>query len=122
MKNKILKKVYIIMLILCMFSTYTIYASDMNVDDWKPSIGNTTDNTKLTNMAGRILGVIQVIGTITSVITLIILGIKYMCGSIEEKVQYRKSMFPYFLGSILIFATVNIATIIYEIATNLIAD
>lgn len=121
MKNKIIKTVYIMILILCTFSTYTIYAGDINVDDWKPNVSN-TENTQITTIAGKILGVIQIFGTITSVITLIILGIKYMCGSIEEKAQYRKSMAPYFIGCILIFATVNIASFIYGIATNIIVD
>lgn len=121
MKSKIIKTIYIMILILCTFSTYTIYAGDIDVEYWKPSVNN-TENEKITTIAGKILGVIQVCGTIISVITLIILGIKYMCGSIEEKVQYRKSMVPYFIGCILIFATVNIASFIYGIATNIIVD
>ena len=38
-----------------------------------------------------------------SVITLVVLGIKYMVGSIEEKEQNTKSMIPYLIGAFFVF-------------------
>ena len=62
----------------------------------------------------QILGIIQVIGTFIAVGTLMILGIKYMVGSAEERASYKKSMLPYVIGSVLIFSAVNITSVIYN--------
>ncbi len=64
---------------------------------------------------GVFLTIIQVIGSIISVIILIILGLKYMMGSAEEKAQYKKTLVPYLIGAILIFATTNILSIVYNV-------
>ncbi len=37
------------------------------------------------------------------VIILIAIGIKYMLGSVEEKVEYKKHMMPYVLGAFVLF-------------------
>jgi len=54
-----------------------------------------------------------------SVGMLIVLGIKYVLGSADQKAEYRKSMFPYFIGAVLIFGFSNITQVIYEWASKL---
>ena len=54
-----------------------------------------------------------------SVIVLIVLGIKYMMGSVEEKAEYKKSLMPYMIGCIFVFMATVIATVIYDIMTTL---
>ena len=73
----------------------------------------------ITNMGGKILGIIRVIGTIVAVGALLVLGIKYMMGSVEEKAEYKKSFIPYFIGAILLFAAVNLADMIYSWANSI---
>lgn len=43
-----------------------------------------------------------------------ILGIKYMLGSTEQKATYKKSMLPYLVGAVLLFGGVSITTKIIE--------
>ena len=50
---------------------------------------------------------------------LIIIGIKYMFGSVEEKAQYKKILLPYFWGAIMVFGITNIVSIIYDIAVSI---
>lgn len=76
-----------------------------------------TDNVK--NVGGRIVGIIQVVGTIAAVAMLIVLGIKYMMGSAEERAEYKKTMFPYIVGAVLIFAAANLAQMIYTWASSI---
>ena len=71
------------------------------------------------DMINNIIHIIQVIGTIISVMVLIILGIKYMIGSIDEKAEYKKTMMPYLLGAILFFGIVNVVAIISNLAQGL---
>lgn len=64
------------------------------------------------------LGIIRVIGTFVAVGTLMVIGIKYMTGSIEERASYKKSMMPFIIGAILLFAAVNITSAVYDMITE----
>ena len=66
----------------------------------------------------KLLGIIQVFGTIISVGALIILGLKYMTGSLEQRASYKKTMLPFLIGSIFIFAAVNATSVIYNAVTG----
>ncbi len=73
-------------------------------------------STKFSDMVGVILGVVQVIGSLIAVIWLIILGVKYMMGSVEERADYKKTLIPYILGALMIFGISNLLNIVYNIA------
>ena len=45
---------------------------------------------------------------------LLIIGIKYILGSVEEKAEYKQTMWPYVLGAVLIFAGAAVTDIIYK--------
>lgn len=76
--------------------------------------GELQDETAFTNKVNVIIGIVQVVGTIVSVLALIILGIKFMIGSAEEKADYKQWMIYYVIGAILVFAISNISAIIYN--------
>ena len=78
-----------------------------------------TGASAVTNLGQQIVGIIQIIGTIAAVAILIVLGIKYMMGSTEEKAEYKKTLIPYLVGAVLIFAASNIASIVYNWATSI---
>ena len=48
-----------------------------------------------------------------------VLGIKYMMGSAEEKAEYKKTMIPYVVGAILIFAATTIANAVFNFASGI---
>lgn len=77
----------------------------------------TTD--KLTNIGQTIVTIMQVVGIVVAVVVLLILGIKYMMGSAEEKAEYKKTMIPYLVGAVLIFASTTIVNVVYQLANNL---
>ena len=70
-------------------------------------------------MGGQIIGVVRTVGVLVAVVILLILGIKYMIGSAEEKADYKKNMVPYLVGAVLIFAASTIAGIVYDMAIAL---
>ena len=45
---------------------------------------------------------------------MILLGVKYMLGSVEEKAEYKKSLFPYMIGAVFVFGASTIAGIVYS--------
>ena len=70
-------------------------------------------------IGGQIVGTLQSVGTIVSVIILVVIGIKYMIGSAEERAEYKKTMMPYLIGAVLIFASVTIANMVYTFASSI---
>lgn len=65
-----------------------------------------------------IIGTVNIIGVIVSVIALIIIGIKYMIGSTEEKASYKQELMPYLIGAVFVFSSTTIANVIYNLAIN----
>ena len=81
--------------------------------------GDTKNTGSIKTVGQQIIGIIQVVGSIAAVAVLVVLGIKYMMGSTEEKAEYKKTMIPYLIGAILIFAASNIAGMVYTWANNI---
>lgn len=116
--NKVLVALCIIVSILMI--GVTCFAGDAGIvkpDDFEAKAPTNVDDFK--DLGGKILGVAQTVGVLVSVVILLVLGIKYMMGSAEEKADYKKSMIPYVIGAIIIFAAPTIANIIYELASSL---
>lgn len=107
-KNNKLVIIAIVFLILILFAipTYSIAIGNPidNPGNYKPGGISSTDSDKIVNRVNPILGTITVIGIVISAITLTVLGIKYMIGSVEEKAEYKKSMIPYIIGVVLLLA------------------
>jgi len=114
-KEKILIILINLILIIFLISS-TVFGT--LIDEFENSI-RTHGADELKNTGGTILGVIRVIGTIVAVGMIMILGVKYMVGSADEKAEYRKSMLPYLIGAILIFAASSLADMVYTWAKGL---
>jgi len=107
------------------FSGNTIFAANATA----PNIGGVTINAnkvtnagnKVSDLGNQILGIVRTVGTIAAIITLIILGIKYMMGSAEEKAEYKKTLMPYIIGAVLVLAAVNIVTWVFNAASGFFA-
>ena len=106
--------------LITIFALSTIINATYSPDDFEGQINtvaNGTNNVKETG--GKIVGLIRVVGTIVAVGMIIVLGIKYMMGSAEERAEYKKTLFPYMVGAILIFGASNLTQIVYTWASAL---
>ena len=85
-----------------------------NPDAYKPKedAGKTT---KLVNIANDLIGAMRTLGVIVAVIMLIIMGYKYMIGSVSEKADYKKSMIPYLIGAIMLFTIPTLVGIVFDL-------
>lgn len=81
--------------------------------------GSETDTSGITNIGNQIITILSTGGSIISVIVLIILGLKYMMGSAEEKAEYKKTLMPYVIGAGLVFAASAIAGIVFSFTKGL---
>ena len=115
---RIISTLLTIMLMLIMVATPVFAAKTIG----GVSIDPKTDHDGAADMrtaGNKILGIIQTVGTIIAVGVLMVLGIKYMMGSAEEKASYKKTMIPYIVGAILIFAATNIAKMVYNFTSGI---
>ena len=111
---KIFKIIIILALVILLFTLYnksnaTVIIANLNEYNAEPG------STKFTAAAGGIVGAIQIIGVVVSVLVLAIVGIKYMVISPGEKAEYKSAMVPYIVGAILTFASTTLVNIIYTL-------
>ena len=71
------------------------------------------DTNSIANMAGKIIAYLRNAAVIMGVIIIIILGIKYMTGSVEEKAGYQKSFVPLIVGIVVVVAATSIASFLF---------
>ena len=118
MKNrKCLKIICIIVIFSIVLSM--IFSKEVDAFALSDLTGNTPGTSEISDMGNKVVQIVSTIGSILSVIVIIVLGIKYMTGSVEEKAEYKKTMLPFLIGAIFIFAASRIANMVYQVAINM---
>lgn len=113
-----LKKVITIIAILFLLLN-TVCFADINTNDFKPNELVESDYERAFEMAGTIVNTVTVIGIVVAIVGIILIGIKYMLGSVEEKAEYKKTMIPYIIGCIFIFSISSIVSVIYSLVSQI---
>lgn len=117
MSKKTMKIISVLAIIVCIVMAVTpVFA--LTPVELKNQI-DTTNTDGIGAFGGKLMGVIQTVGVVIAVVVLMVLGIKYMMGSAEEKAEYKKTMMPYVIGAVLIFAASTIANVIYNFAAGI---
>lgn len=117
MKNikKISKILSIVMIAIMMISCFSTAFAATTVDPktWDSQTGDKIKTDDLNNFSASIINVVAIIGSAAAIITLIILGIKYMMGSAEEKAEYKKTLLPYIIGAAMVFGASVLVGVTY---------
>ena len=114
MKNRIIGILIITILILITpYNAFAYQGIDTNI-----TIGNTEAINSSLGPTTRIVGVLQVAGTIISIIALIIIGIRYMSSSLETRSQIKGVLSYYLIGAILVFCTSNVLGFAYLVVDD----
>ena len=102
MKNKTLKIMAIVILtiISTLLITSNVLAAGLNAVI-TPQASNAATN--VTNIAGQVLNIVQIVGVAVATIMLTILGIRYVSLSPNEKAEYKKGLTIYVIGAVLLF-------------------
>ena len=114
-KKHVIKTLFFISIMISIIVIQTISmasAGQIDVNNVEISDSEVGD---LQPMFEGMLGFVQVIGSAVSVIIIAVVGIKYMWSSVEEKAEMKQTMFYYVIGAILIFTTVNVVSIAYNV-------
>lgn len=109
---KIFSAILVISMVL--FTANMVFASDP-FDNIKPDYHGTNG---ITDIGNTVIGIVTVIGMVASVLVLVVLGIKYMMGSAEEKAEYKKTMIPYIIGCFMLMGVSILVGLIEGIANS----
>ncbi len=111
MKNKKILIIALIFSIVLSISSIVLAIDDP--DFYKPDddLGETTI---FSEMVSSVLGVISVIGIFVAVAGIMIIGIKTIFGSVEEKADYKKKILPFIIGAIILFVPATAVRLIYK--------
>ena len=121
MKIRIIKKLVILISIIFLFNIYMSYLNKSfaisdptkNPDIWISSDIDVGDE-NLNDKVRPVLGIIRAFGIIASVISLAIIGIKIMYGSVEEKANYKQTLIPWAAGAVMLLAMTTIPSLVYN--------
>ena len=122
MKKNIVFKIFTIIAIILILFIPIAYAgtpTTVNPEEWKPSDFDVEDVDEVMDMAQVIVTIIRTVGIVVAVVVLLIMGIKYMVGSVEEKADYKTSMKPYLIGVLIFFGLSQILAVIIDIVPGL---
>ena len=110
---KILNIALVAMMLVCIStSVFALTPSELKPAD------NVTGSPEIQSAGNSIISILQTVGVVLSVVVLMIIGIKYMMGSAEEKAEYKKILMPYIIGAALVFAASAIAGIVFNFANS----
>lgn len=111
MNKKIVKKLLIIILLF----VFMIIIGKTNVEASIYTGINlgTNDASGSQDIGNKIFGTIQVIGIVSSVVILSIIGIKYMTSTVQERAERKGMLMLYIIGAVLVFGISNFAKVIY---------
>lgn len=106
--------VLLLAIVLITFATNVFAADSGALDPKNITASYGTSDGGLSEKAGKIMGMIRNVSAIAAVIIIMVLGVKYMLGSVEEKAEYKKSFVPLIVGIVLVVAATAIASFIFN--------
>lgn len=119
MKKNIIKILTMILMLFMLANiTSLVYADEIDPSDFS-SIYSKTGVTDLDEKTGKILNVVQIVGTSVSLVALLVLGMRYMLSSPNEKASIKEKLIPYVIGTIIFFAASNLVAIVIRFAQGL---
>ena len=105
------------MAMLVVFSVSTFSYADSAKDVVTGINANMTgiDSNGMKSIAGRVLGLLQIVSAILAVILIAYLGFKMVLGSANEKADVQKQFIPLIIGVTIVFAATSIANLLLGI-------
>ena len=115
---KVISTLLLAIMLVASIATTVLAGVDLNatINNVEKQNLNGNADQQITKVGGNIFNIIQVVGIVVAVIVLLVIGIKYMMGSASEKAEYKKTMIPYLVGAVLVFAGTSLVKVIYSLA------
>jgi len=94
---------------------YDVLGSDTDV--YTPN--NVTGSPRATQEINKVLSYVTTVGMIISVLSLVVMGVKFMLASVEERADYKGALIPYVIGACLLFGICSIVKILEEFGNKI---
>ena len=115
--KKVLKILAVVLLIMLAFTiVQPVFAAGGEITPNGLSASYSSDDGGLSNKAGKIMGLIRNIAVVVGVIMLMVIGVKFMLGSAEEKAEYKKSLMPLVIGIVIVMMATTLVSFVYNFA------
>lgn len=115
---KIFAVVLIAMLVVFSVSTSSYADSAKDVIGGINADTSGIDSQGMKTIAGRVLGLLQIVSAILAVILVAYLGFKMVLGSANEKADVQKQFIPLIIGVTIVFAATSIANLLLGIMST----
>ncbi len=116
MKNK---KIFISIITLFLILALSVNIYAITLDDAKNQMveANKLDSTQKNTtgvmaVINDVIGLLQLAGTGISVVTITLLGARYMLSSVDQKAEIKNRAMPVVIGCIILFGAVNLVAIV----------
>ena len=124
--NKILLIFICLLLIFVLFSNFTysfglsevISSGDNFIQAGLEDTNPTIEENDIQEMSNLIYNTLLIIAIIIAVIGGMVIGIRFMTGSIEEKAKIKETLIPYIAGCIVIFGAFTIWALVVNIMSK----
>lgn len=110
--------VFLIMIIVMLTISTTVFAGDDFLSDFSGDVENTASE-RVGKALSVALNIIQIIGITVAVVMLMVLGMKYMLAAPGDRAEIKKHAIVYIVGAIIMFGAAGIVEIIKQFGTNL---
>jgi type IV secretory pathway VirB2 component (pilin) len=129
MKN--IKKMFIIFLTIFLIAImsiniYAITSVNDLIDKNGPMNGvqnmESTDGSGVGAVLNTAIGLLQIAGTGIAVITVTLLGAKYMLSSVDQKAEIKNKATPIVIGCVILFGAVNLVAMIADFTNTALGD
>lgn len=123
-KSLSFKLILILLITFCIFSlmipkTYAlgdiISSADKFIEDGKGQTSVGLKDDVIQDMSSTIYNVIFILGIVIAVVWGLIIAIKFITGSVEEKAEVKKTLIPYVAGCAVLFGAFTIWKIVVTI-------
>jgi len=112
--KKVISGILLIIVVMFMLSN-VVLASDPILSAMDKTQGS-SNSTVLTNIGGRLYGIILVVGSIVATVMLAIMAIKFMTAGPDGKAEVKKNLIGFSIGLLILLCTFSILGIIQNIA------
>ena len=116
MKNK---KIFISIITLFLILALSINIYAITLEDAKTQMENAYnidssqgESEGVMAVINDVIGLLQLAGTGISVVTITLLGAKYMLSSVEQKAEIKNRAMPVVIGCVILFGAVNLVAIV----------
>lgn len=112
--SKIIFFIIIFIFVLTFHNTISLASEKLDTSRYNTTL-QYEDATYIFEKGGTVLTLLRNIAAIISVLTLTIIGVRYMVGSVEQKAEYKQTMVPVVIGCVFIASLSAILTLIQSI-------